>query len=156
VSDPGDRLELRRIGDSIVRGVEAQLSSWIESQVARILDAWGRVEDEERARVDAEARAAARAATVRVAAELEDLFSQEPREQGTTPLAIVRTAYREPTVVLAAAGVPEVVRDPFDERAWPADVYGLVPRTFADLGDEELAPLHLAWGLAKAKAMRAD
>ena len=30
----------------------------------------------------------------------------------------------------------------------------LVPRTFGDLGDEDLAPLHLAWGLAKAAALR--
>jgi hypothetical protein len=75
-------------------------------------------------------------------------------EQRATPLEIVRSAYREPTAVLRRAGVPEVVRDDFDARAWPDDVYGLVPRTLGDLGDDELAPLHLAWGLAKAKVIR--
>jgi hypothetical protein len=57
--------------------------------------------------------------------------------------------------VLQAAGVPPVVRDDFDERAWPDDVYGLVPRTLGDLGDADLAPLHLAWGMAKAAVLRA-
>ena len=95
-----------------------------------------------------------RAATDRVGTELDALFAVDPVAQRTTPLEIVRTAYREPTTVLRGAGVPEVVRDAFDERAWPDDVYGLVPRTFADLDDEALAPLHLAWGLAKAKVLR--
>ena len=66
----------------------------------------------------------------------------------------MRSAYREPTGVLAEAGVPPIVRDEFDERAWPDDVYGLVPRTLGDLGDPELAPLHLAWGMAKATVIR--
>ena len=35
------------------------------------------------------------------------------------------------------------------------DIYGLVPRTLGDLGDPELAPLHLAWGMAKATVIRA-
>jgi hypothetical protein len=51
--------------------------------------------------------------------------------------------------------VPPVVRDEFDVRAWPDDRYSLVPRTLADLGDPDLGPLHLAWGLAKAAALRA-
>ena len=69
-------------------------------------------------------------------------------------LEVVRSAYREPTGVLEEAGVPPIVRDEFDERAWPDDVYGLVPRTLGDLGDPELAPLHLAWGMAKATVIR--
>jgi hypothetical protein len=47
------------------------------------------------------------------------------------------------------------VRDEFAERAWPDDDYGLVPDTLADLGDDDLAPLHLAWGVAKATVVRA-
>ena len=76
-------------------------------------------------------------------------------QQQATPLEVVRSAYREPTAVLAAAGVRPIVRDEFDERAWPDDIYGLVPRTLGDLGDPELAPLHLAWGMAKATVIRA-
>lgn len=98
-------------------------------------------------------RAGAEAAR-RVGVELTALFALPVAEQQATPLEIVRTAYREPTAVLHAAGVPSVVRDDFDERAWPDDDYGLVPRTLGDLGDERLAPLHLAWGMAKAALLR--
>ena len=153
VSDPADRVELGSISEAIVSGVQASLPGWVERQVARILDAWGRLDAGARDHADAEARAAGRAATDRVSAELDALFAVDPVAQRTTPLEIVRTAYREPTAVLRDADVPEVVRDAFDERSWPDDVYGLVPRTFADL-DDALAPLHLAWGLAKAKVLR--
>jgi hypothetical protein len=90
-----------------------------------------------------------------VVAELDALLALDPDAQRTTPLAIVRTAYREPTAILDAAGVPPVRRDPFDERMLPEDRYDLAPRTLGDLGDPELAPLHLAWGLAKAQVLRA-
>jgi hypothetical protein len=54
-----------------------------------------------------------------------------------------------------SAGIPGVVRDEFAERAWPDDRYGLVPAGLADLGDPDLGPLLLAWGMAKAKVIRA-
>jgi hypothetical protein len=60
-----------------------------------------------------------------------------------------------PTEVLRNAGVPGVVRDAFEERAFPHDDYDLSPRTLGDLGDPELGPLLLAWGLAKAAVLRA-
>ncbi len=75
--------------------------------------------------------------------------------QRSTPLEIVRRAYREPTAVLAAAGIPPVERDEFAERAWPDDTYGLVVHGLGDLGDDDLAPLQMAWGMAKAKVVRA-
>jgi hypothetical protein len=150
-----DRVELDRIGASIVAGVERCLPEWARSQSARILDAWGRIGGGRRAEVEAEARAAGEVAAARVSGELRMLFAADPAEQRATPLEIVRTAYREPTAVLRDAGVPPVVRDEFDERAWPEDRYGLVPRTLGDLGDEDLGPLHLAWGLAKTKLLRA-
>jgi hypothetical protein len=56
--------------------------------------------------------------------------------------------------VLAAAGLPDVVRDAFDERSWPEDRFGLVPRTLRDL-DPDLAAVHFAWGVAKAAVLRA-
>ena len=142
-------------GAAIVAGVQAQVPAWAQAKVARLLDAWGGTSPESRARADAEAIVAGRGAAGRIVAELRALFAIDPMEQGATPLEIVRTAYREPSAVLAAAGVPPVVRDEFDERAWPDDVYGLVPRTLGDLGDPELAPLHLAWGMAKAAVIRA-
>jgi hypothetical protein len=142
-------------GAAIVAGVEAQVPAWAQAEVERLLDAWGRTSVDVRARAQTESAAAGRAAAERIVAELRALFAIDPLQQGATPLEIVRTAYREPTVVLEAAGVPPVVRDEFDERAWPDDVYGLVPRTLGDLGDPDLAPLHLAWGMAKAAVIRA-
>jgi hypothetical protein len=87
--------------------------------------------------------------------ELRALLDRDPADQRSTPLEIVRRAYREPTEVLAAAGVPPVERDEFAERAWPDDTYGLVVHGLGDLGDEDLAPLQMAWGLAKTKVLRA-
>jgi hypothetical protein len=149
------RVRLAELGAAIVAGVDAQVPTWVQAQVTRLLDAWGRASPDVRARAAAESAAAGPAAAERIVAELRALFAIDPMQQGATPLEIVRTAYREPTEVLATAGVPPVVRDEFDERAWPDDVYGLVPRTLGDLGDPDLGPLHLAWGMAKASVIRA-
>jgi len=140
---------------AIVVGVEEWVPRWVQAQVTRLLDAWGRVSPEARTTAEDEASDAGGAAARRVATALRELFATAPERQRATPLEIVRTAYREPTEVLAAAGVPPVVRDEFDERSWPDDVYDLAPRTLGDLGDPDLGPLQLAWGLAKATAMRA-
>jgi hypothetical protein len=56
-----------------------------------------------------------------------------------------------PTVVLADAGVGEVVRDADAERLFPEDVYDLTPGGFVDI-DPALHEIGLAWGAAKAKA----
>jgi hypothetical protein len=146
---------LEETADAIVTGVETWVPRWAQSQVRRLLDAWGRADQDARARAEAQASEAGGAAARRVAATLRELFAIEPELQWATPLEVVRSVYREPTEVLAVAGVPPVARDEFDERAWPDDVYGLVPRTLGDLGDPELAPLHLAWGMAKATVIRA-
>jgi hypothetical protein len=146
---------LAEAGDAIVVGVERELPGWVIRQVARIVDAWDRLEPEVCARTGAAAIGAAQDATIRVVSELSRLFELDAAEQAVTPLQIVRSAYREPTAVLAAAGIPAVERDDFDERAWPDDVYGLVPANLGDLGDPELAPLHLTWGMAKAGVLRA-
>lgn len=146
---------LEETAAAIVTGVETWVPRWVHTQATRLLDAWGRAAPDARAEAEAQATEAGEAAARRIAAALRELFATEPEMQRATPLEIVRSVYREPTQVLAAAGVPPVARDEFDERAWPDDVYGLVPRTLGDLGDPELAPLHLAWGLAKATVIRA-
>ena len=146
---------LDETGAAIVAGVQRQVPGWAQAQVERLLDAWGRAPADARVRAEAQSAEAGAAAARRIVVELRALFSVDPVQQQATPLEVVRTAYREPTAVLAAAGVPPIVRDEFDERAWPDDVYGLVPRTLGDLGDPELAPLHLAWGMAKATVIRA-
>ena len=146
---------LREASDAIFVGVERELPGWVERSVMRILDAWGRASDDDRSEAEREAIDAGRATANRVGSDLRELFALDVEQQTRTPLEIVRSAYREPTAVLAAAGVAPIVRDEFDERTWPDDVYGLVIHGLGELGDDELAPLQMAWGLAKAKVLRA-
>lgn len=146
---------LHEASDAIVVGVEREVPGWVERSVKHILDAWGRTAPDDRARAERDAVDAGQAATTRIVGELRALFLRDPEDQRSTPLEIVRGAYREPTAVLAAAGIPAVERDEFAERAWPDDTYGLVVHGLGDLGDEDLAPMQMAWGLAKAKVLRA-
>jgi hypothetical protein len=83
--------------------------------------------------------------------ELRRLLATDVDRQWANPLAVVRRAVSFPAQVLAAAGVPPVVRDEYDEAHFPDDVYGLMPRTFTDL-DESLRDVALVWGAAKARA----
>jgi hypothetical protein len=122
--------------------------------VTRIIDAWGRIEPAARADAIATAESAAGPATARVVTELRALFALDAAAQRTTPLQIVRTLVAAPTAVLRAAGVPGVERDEFEQRALPDDDYDLAPRTLGDLGDPDLGPLLLVWGLAKAAVLR--
>ncbi|MCU1372626.1 MAG: hypothetical protein JWO77_3820, partial [Ilumatobacteraceae bacterium] len=90
-----------------------------------------------------------RRAAADVGARARELLALDVDAQPTGPLAVVRTAVRYPTEVLAAAGVSHVVRDEFAERAFPGDVYDLAPAAFADL-DPALHDAGLVWGAAKA------
>jgi hypothetical protein len=139
---------------ALVEGVPRALPAWAARSADALLAAWGRLDAGRRREVVDEARQAGERAAERVAAELRALLSLDPGEQRATPLEVIRTAVIEPTAVLAAAGVPDVVRDPFDERSWPDDRFGLVPRTLKDL-DPDLAAVHFAWGVAKAAVLRA-
>jgi len=154
---------MRDAGAALVAGVRERLPLWVIRSVERILDAWGGVAEAERSAARADATAAGAATAQRVAEALAGLLALDPAEQRATPLEIIRSAYREPTEVLAALGVPPVVRDEFAERAWPDDVYGLAIASLAELRtdagaadrDDDLGPLHLAWGLGKAKVITA-
>jgi hypothetical protein len=121
-----------------------------------VLDAWDGLTLDRRADVADRLADAVEVATRRVGRELTELVATDPAAQRVTPLEVVRGAIREPTAVLADAGVAAVARDEFEERSFPSDRYGLTPRTFADLGDDDLGPLHLVWGFAKAQALRAS
>jgi hypothetical protein len=140
-------------GAAIVAGVERAGRAWSVRNVDRILDAWGRVGADRRAGIRVAAARAGADAADRVAGELRALLARDPAQQAATPLEIVRTMVVEPTALLRELGVPEVVRDPFDERTHPADVYDLAPRTLADLAPE-LGPELLVWGMAKSRLIR--
>jgi hypothetical protein len=145
---------LRQTGEAIVTAVDDLGASYLEREAMRVIDAWDRLDVGERAGIGQDLRDAARRATRRVTEELRALASQPAGAQAMTPLEVVRTLPREPTEVLVSAGIPALVREPFEERAWPDDRYGLVPRSLADLGDPDLGPLYLAWGMAKARLLR--
>jgi hypothetical protein len=142
--DPED--QLRAYAHELAAGVDRALPGWVTGAVERIMTAWaGSVPDN----VRAEAAGAAARARTEVGTAVRDLLETDIDSQTTTPLALVRGAVCYPTEVLRAAGVPPLERDPFDERAFPEDIYGLTPASFADL-DPQLAEAGLAWGAAKA------
>lgn len=147
-------LRLDQASAMLIDGVGMALPPWAARTAETLLVAWGALDAGGQRQVVGDAREAGERAARRVAADLAELLALDPADQRATPLEIIRTAVAEPTAVLAAAGMPDVVRDPFDERAWPGDRFGLVPRTLKDL-DPDLAAVHFAWGVAKAAVLRA-
>jgi hypothetical protein len=138
------RIQMQEAEAVIMRGVAQGAAPWVERTVARfqpdLRDA---------------ARAAGERGAARLTSELDALFAVDAAAQRSTPLEIVRSLRIEATVVLHDAGVPPVARDPFEVRAFPDDVYGIVPRDLGEFGDEELRIALLAWGMAKAHILRA-
>jgi hypothetical protein len=142
----GDEATLAAIAGALADAVEAALPGWVERSVTRLVEAHLGV-------VDGDTRSAARSAGARAAdevgADVRELLASDVDEQRANPLALLRGAVRYPAEVLAAAGVPPVVRTEFDERAFPDDIYGLTPATWSDV-DPALHERGLVWGAAKA------
>ena len=139
---------LAAAGAALAEAVVAVLPGWVERSVRDLLVAFAGAAE---ATVVDRAREAGRRAADEVGPELRRLLAADVDRQWANPLALVRRAVRYPTAVLAGAGVPPVVRDEYDESHFPDDVYGLTPRTFADL-DPSLRDVALVWGAAKARA----
>lgn len=155
VDDPELLDRLQNLGNEMADGIARILPGWVEQAVDRIIVAWDRLDTVTAAAARAEARAAGVTTTTRVVGELRGLFDVDVEDQRSTPLNIVRSAYREPTELLARLGIPGVVRDAFDERLHPDDEYDLAPRGLAELGDSNLGAALVAWGITKAKVLRA-
>ena len=133
-------------GAALADAVEQVLADWVvRCVVGRCTDAGVSVTDDVRSRA---ARAGDQCRD-QVVPELRELLGADLSDQRGTPLGILRDAARFPTAVLDELGVPHVVRDEFDERADPDDVYALAPAAFADV-DESLTGPGIAWGAAKA------
>ena len=133
--------------EALAAAVEQALPGWVRRSVERILLAWAGEADPA---VMARADEAGAAAVAEVGPQLRRLLATDVDRQWTNPLSLVRAAVRHPTAVLREAGVPEVVRDPFDEASFPDDVYGLTPFNFADV-DPALQEVGIRWGAAKAQ-----
>jgi hypothetical protein len=149
--DPADAAGLDEAAATLVDRTEAVLSRWVERCVERRAVAFSGAitSDTREAAADAGRRAAAE-----VGAELRALLAVDVDEQRTNPLAVLRSAVRYPTEVLAAAGVPPVVRGEFEERRFPADVYDLAPATWSDV-DPSLRDPGIEWSAAKAHVVLA-
>jgi hypothetical protein len=88
-------------------------------------------------------------AAVSIDRSLAAFFAEDIDQQNTTPLSIIRGGLQSISAHMESVAVPRPDRDPFDERANPADIYELGPLTWQDLGDD----VHVAglqWGAAKA------
>jgi hypothetical protein len=140
---------LMEYGRALADAIEATLPNWVVRAVE------GRWRDWNGADAPVELLDAARAAGERARAEVgvavRELLALDVDEQRVNPLALVRRAVVYPTEVLRDRGMPPVVRDEFDERAFPDDVYALTPASFADV-DPALHEPGLLWGAAKAHA----
>jgi hypothetical protein len=153
--DSGPERLLADLGASLAVLIVAAVPGWIESAVARLIEAWegaGGVVD--RRAVEAEAHEAGARAAAEVGQRLDALVGADVDAQWTTPLEVVRAAVVHPTAVLRRAGVPPVVRDDFSEARFPDDVYGLTPASLAAV-DPSLVDPARAWGAAKAMAHKA-
>jgi len=149
--NPDDLARLGALAEALADGVYAALPSWVERSVDRIAGAYFGVVPPEVARA---AVAAGAEAVTDEGAAVRALLLTDVDEQRGNPLAVLRRAVRHATRVLADAGVPPVVRNEFEERAFPDDLYGLAPATWADV-DPALHDRGLAWGAAKAHVVLA-
>ena len=147
---------LAESGAAIVAGVTRELPGWVERQVTRILDAWGRA-DRGDARTGGARRGDGGAGRGRPGRARSCTHSSPSMPASSAPRRCrscgVRTA--SPPQCWRRPGSRPSSASEFDERAWPDDRYGLVIHDLGALGDEELAPLHFAWGMAKAGVLRA-
>lgn len=150
--DPADAAALRRHADALVAAVAAALPGWVERSVQERYRSWAG--HPAPAEVVAAATEAGRRAERDVVPRLRALLSTDVGAQRSNPLALLRAAVDHPGGVLAAAGVPPVVRDAQAERLFPGDLYDLGPATFADL-DASVHEPGLVWGAAKAHVILA-
>lgn len=148
--DPADLDALAGYAEDLATAVAVALPGWVQRVVAERWVQWqgGELPQE----LAAATLDAAAAASVAVVPSLRELLAEDVGDQRTNPLSIVRRAVVFPTRVLAAAGMPEVVRDEHAERLFPDDVYDLVPAAFGDLDPGAHEP-GLRWGAAKAHVL---
>ena len=139
-------ITLESVSQELLDGVEAALPAWVRGHVLRLVEASGGAHDQA---LDDAISIASDECVAHVVPALAELFATDVDQQRTNPLAVVRSAVGFPSQVLAARGVPHVVRDEFAEQNFPDDVYDLSPASFADISPS-LHELGIAWGAAKA------
>lgn len=137
---------LRWYADALATAITVAVGPWIEVCVANAAEAW---RPGSAVGLASAATEAAGRATAEVGLAVRVLLATDVDQQRANPLALLRSAVRYPTAVLATAGVPPVERDEFACRAFPDDLYDLTPASFADVHPTLHEP-GLMWGAAKA------
>jgi hypothetical protein len=138
-----DDARLAHYASELADGIDETLAGWVVRSVQR------RWPGPLPAEVGHRAAEAGRATVADVGGRVRELLETDIDQQWTSPLALLRTAVRYPTEVLAAADVPRPPRDPEAQRLHPDDAYDLTPAAFADI-DPALHDRGIAWGAAKA------
>jgi len=136
-----DRLEGYPL--ALLHAVDAAFEEWYGGRIVAIASAAGAVLDgTDTARVSAEAARW-------VSGELAAFLAVDVDEQRTNPLHLLRSASRFATDLLDRSGVPRPVRDEFETRAMPDDVFAVGPLAWVDLGDD-VHEAGISWGAWKA------
>lgn len=143
---PDPEAQLGIYAATLAAAVDAALVGWVRRCVEGVAVAQGVLLDDA---ATAALTAAGERARTEVGAAVADLLTADLDEQRTTPLTILRAAVSYPTDVLLGLGATPVERDDFARRAFPEDLFGLSPASFADV-DPALQDPGIAWGAAKA------
>lgn len=136
MSEP-EAVDVRALGIALLDALRTEMPEWAATVVAQ------------RGGDHSAGRAAGMRAYESLEPELRALLMADIDEQRGTPLSILRRAVAWPTEVLAAVGIPAVLRDPDDAARFPDDVYALTPAAFSDFG-EASGDAGLRWSVGKA------
>lgn len=133
----------------LIAAIEHVIKRWLSDAARRVYLAHNGAMSNE---FSASADRAAREGATWVLARLHETLEVDVDEQRVNPLQTLRDAVRFPTQVLFEAGIPTVVRDEYDEKINPHDVYGIGPAHWNDI-DESLTEPGIVWGAAKASTV---
>ena len=133
----------------LIAAIERVVEPWL-LRVA--IDRYGAHRGEVDSRFREDAAVAARDGARWTIDRLRSTLEVDVDAQRVNPLQVLREAVRFPSAVLSRAGVPPIVRDEYDERINPDDIYGIGPAHWNDI-DESLTEPGIVWGAAKASTV---
>ncbi len=136
-------IDVSAYGRALAEGVKAALPSWTRQVLATRVESF---DEEQLSKIVG-------VLTNRVEGPLTDLLTADIDTQRQSPLALLRTLIEPLTDELRSLGAAAANRDPYDEDAFPNDIYALGPTAWSDFG-EEVGDAGLRWGAAKAMAHR--
>lgn len=127
----------------------AEFEEWLVRRAVAIVGSSNlELDATRRSRISEQAKIAHRA----LGMTLIELLATDVDAQRKGPLQVIREAATLMNVVLVEVGVPVVVRDEFETRAMPADVFGIGPIAWLDMGDV-VHEAGIEWGAWKAASV---